>query len=189
MFPLTHFQVFKLCVSFPTDLALTVGNIRQQKNHLKIWFVEYNVSRSLDEIFSEIRLEYSSRDEPSHYIIQKILYPVDENKRPLDLREWIMCEKEKIYCAYCISLSASYPDNQKSLIEGLKTSLPLSFITKSLKSHESCNLHKINKHKYLKATREHSDAILHSENSKHPRAVVQIILKIIIFLASHGENN
>lgn len=141
----------------------------------------------MEEVIAEIKSDYNFIEEPSSYIIQKNLYPVDENKRPLNLREWLVCENEKIYCVYCVCMSETYPEQQKSLIEGLHVKPSLSSMNKILQGHECSTLHKTNRHKYLKSGREINSSFNYNESTIQARKTVKIILKIIVFLATHGK--
>lgn len=111
---------------------------------------------------------------------------MNENKIPTDLRKWIYCDKGKVYCVYCFCISTL---SLNALIEGVNTNQLVSMITKALRNHEISSIHKISKHKYLKFISEFDDAstIVYNETSMQNRAIIKVVLKIVIFLATHGK--
>lgn len=165
----------------------TFDNVLKQEENVKIHFAEYISSRPIDDIYDEFEENFSFVNKPSRHVLQKLIYNLDEYKRPVNIREWIICDKEKIFCVFCVCFLNSNEEN--ILIKGISTKQLISVITKALVNHEHSCAHKISKHKYLKAASEYDSSISinYDEKTNQDRAVVKTVLKVIVFLATHGE--
>lgn len=105
---------------------------------------------------------------------------IDGEQHP---REWILFEKNTFYCAYCLCFSELRID---LLVTGVKY-VKNCRIAHKLTRHEVSAHHGLTKTTYLNLISNVGmhEEIYHSEK----RNAIRIIVKIIIYLATHGENS
>lgn len=95
-------------------------------------------------------------------------------------REWILFEDNRFYCAYCLCYS-SWRNHR--LINGIEC-IAGCRITDTLNRHEEEAHHK-------RAKSVFQERSLNGNNHRQStmREILKIIVRIIIFIASHGEYN
>lgn len=104
----------------------------------------------------------------------KIFYRM-RNDEP-EQREWLLYENNKFFCVYCLCFSSL---KNHRLIEGVEY-VQKCRITETLNSHEFEAHHDVAKTKFLNI------ASGCDKNWSENRIVFEAIVKIIIFLATHG---
>lgn len=125
-------------------------------------------------------------DIPAHFVplkncpgSEKIFYEfVDGQKRR---REWLLFQNNRFYCVYCICFSKSNSTNTNRFIEGVEYGKGCR-ISGKLTDHEKGSHHILAKSTYFNLI----DNVLSVEGAQK-RNVITIIVKIIIYIATHGK--
>lgn len=110
----------------------------------------------------------------------KIFYEIINGEK--HERQWVLFLNNKFYCVYCVCFS---PMNENRLVKGVDY-VKNCRITEKLNSHGKELHHKAANNAYLKI-------IADCEKEKEAyqsggRIALKCIVKIIIFIATHGEN-
>lgn len=95
-------------------------------------------------------------------------------------REWVLFENQHFYCAYCLCFAL----HEYRFVKGVEY-VKGGGITNSVKKHEIEAYHKHAKDVFLKLSADHQHGTCQSEPSK--RVVLRAIIKIIIYIATHGK--
>lgn len=145
-------------------------NVRNESDAVKVNFIE-NVLLQTDMPPSFIGLRNANFDKIFFYIENGIT----------QRRNYILFEHNKFYCVYCICYSLL---GENILVKGLEYVAGCR-ISVTLKNHECSKNHQLAERLYLQhSTYTHGGTQI-QKNAK--RNVIRIIMKIIIFLATHGE--
>lgn len=144
------------------------ANIRNKSDEIKVNFIKNVLSQTgIPQNF--IALPKSNEN--------KIFFGFknDETQR----RDYILFENNTFYCVFCLCFS---PLAENSLTQGVKY-VPGCRITTKLGIHDNSANHQLAQNVYAEKSTNLNGGI--QQNSK--RNVLRIVLKIIIFLATHGK--
>lgn len=111
--------------------------------------------------------------------IEKIFYRIKDGQK--QKREWIYFKDDKFYCVYCLCFAL-----KKNIFTKGVEYVKACRITDKVSKHEDAAYHRHALGTYLK----HSDpthAAHHYDSEK--RDVMRIIVKIIIYIATHGKHS
>lgn len=140
--------------------------IRNEDNGTKVAFI--------NDVISQIGIPAFFKPLPNSNG-NKIFYRMTNNGQ--EQREWLLFENNVFFCVYCLCFSSL---KKHRLIEGIEY-VRNCRVTETLNSHEFEAHHNRAKAVFL-------DMISGCEtNQSENRMVVKSIVKIIIFLATHGE--
>lgn len=143
--------------------------IRNENNETKINLIKSVISEEIPLNFKP--MAYSSTD--------KIFYKTIDGK--LHRREWLLFQNNRFYCVYCICFSAL---SENRFIQGVEY-IKSCRITEKLTSHDKESHHKLARSTYLNLVSDSNSEknIYHAEK----RNAIKIIVKIIIYIATHGK--
>lgn len=155
------------------QLANTCDEIRSKNNEMKCAFIKNVISQTgIPANFTP--LPRSSQN--------KIFHRINGNEE--EYREWILFENNTFFCVYCLCFSAM---KKHRLIQGIEYVRECR-ITDALKTHEKETHHERAKSIYLDLVSNipfnRDDRNAHQSEK---RVVLKAIVKIIIFIATHGE--
>lgn len=105
--------------------------------------------------------------------LNKILFNKSNEKR-----EWLLFQNNHFYCAYCLCFSAS---TVVSLQTGVANVIG-NRITDTLNRHDE-------QHHHLHAKETYERHISDGQFDNKTREILKIIVKIIIFIATHGKHS
>lgn len=149
---------------------LRATNVRNESDVAKVNFIE-NVLSQTDMPPGFIGLRNAN--------FNKIFFYIENGKT--QRRNYIFFENNKFYCVYCICYSLL---SENILVKGLEY-VPGCRISVTLKNHESSKNHQLAERVYSQHSTNMNGETQIQHNAK--RNVIRIIIKIIIFLATHGE--
>lgn len=151
-------------------VLIDTDSMKSESNDIKLDFIKYVISETdIPFLFKPLVGSHSSN---------KIFYKdVDGEKLK---REWLLFQNNTFFCAYCLCFSRSNVTNR--LIKGIEH-VKGCRITEKVKSHEDESHHKLAKLTYLNLV----ENTISSEGVQK-RNVIKIIVKIIIYIATHGKN-
>lgn len=166
-----------------------IEGVQNANEAQRLQFIQLKTQRSENDMLSELNLHFNRLEATEPNVIRKILCVFDANQIAIAIRKWILCEEEKLYCVYCVCFKNHDQQKSNCLIEGLKTDKLVSALTRAIRNHEQSTLHKICQQKYFKAlcNIDNDYEITYNEGVTEQRTIVTTVLKIIIFLATHGE--
>lgn len=110
--------------------------------------------------------------------IKNIFYLLENGKT--QRRSYVLFENNKFYCVHCVCFS---PLKENGLVRGVEY-VQGCRISEKLKTHDTSSNHQLAQRIYLQKL-SNLNGELAEPNTK--RNVLRIILKIIIFLATHGK--
>lgn len=105
--------------------------------------------------------------------IRKLFFRTNDGKE--SKREYVLFENDKFYCAYCVCFARKV----NRFVEGVDYTQGCRMVD-GLNKHETSAHHKLAEKNFLKANSD-----LPRENCSK-REVLRILIKIIIFIATHG---
>lgn len=145
-----------------------IDQIRNSTTEAKIEFITNVISQT--NIPSDFKKILRSRPE-------KIFYEIKDGKQCK--REWVLFCQNKFYCVYCVCFSPLCENRMVLGVEYVKGCR----ISEYLKSHEHELHHTSAKDRYSELVSPNS-----GENTcqSAKRNVIRAIVKIIIFIATHG---
>lgn len=145
------------------------GNIRQESDECKVNFITISLAQtSIPSNYKPIPYSHP----------EKIFYHTLDGKQIR--REWLAFHDNKFFCVYCLCFSAS--DDNNPLIKGVEY-VKNCKITEKLNYHQTTTHHKLAKETHLNLISNGSQEGIHRSESKE---VIKTIVKIIIFIATHG---
>lgn len=151
------------------DSDETIYQIRNSSNEVKIDFITNVISET--EIPSEFQKLVGSNPE-------KIFYEIKDGCQ--SKREWVLFYQNTFYCVYCVCFS---PLNGNRLVTGVEYEKGCR-ISEFLKTHD-LNLHHIGaRNRYSELFNQNNGEIT-CKSAK--RNVITAIVKIIIYIATHGQ--
>lgn len=140
--------------------------VRSQSNEFKVAFI--------NDIISKAGIPTNFQSLPNSNE-NKIWYRINNSEQ--EPREWLFYENNKFFCVYCLCFSSL---KRHRLIEGIE-------YVKNCRVTETLNSHEFTSH-HARAKIVFRNMNLRCEtNQSENRIVVKVIVKIIIFLATHGE--
>lgn len=145
--------------------------IRNETNEIKVNFIQNVLSKT------EIPPNFIALRNTN---INKIFYQTVAGASLR--RNYVLFESNKFYCVYCLCFSLQ---GENLLVQGVGY-VPGCRITEKLTIHDTSSHHNLAKRVYLEKSKIPNGEIV-QENSK--RNVIRVIMKIIIFLATHGKCN
>lgn len=170
---------------------ITVYNVQSRSQAEKVVFVKYVLSRSIEEVLSEVNLKFPQASGSGTYKnFQSVFYVYQKDKihHPEHFRDWLLFDSDKLFCAYCLCFSSSNLKAISLLCTGIDSKQPIHQINQCIRRHEASKFHEISKNEYSKAA---CDDVAKNENFtenvKETRNVVKMILKIIIFIITHSK--
>lgn len=147
------------------------NNIRNEGDEAKVTFIKKILS------LSEIPRNFIAHRNAN---IDNIFYYINDGKKLR--RNYILFENNRFHCVYCLCFS---PLVENLFVQGVEY-VHGCRITNKLKDHDTARNHTLAQNIYLQKS-----AILNGEGDgilQNPkRNVLRIVLKIIIFLATHGK--
>lgn len=144
-----------------------------------------NVRNESDAAKVNIKNVLSQTSMPPSFIglrnanFNKIFFNIENGKT--QRRNYILFEHNKFYCVYCICYSLL---GENILVKGLEYVAGCR-VSVTLKNHESSKNHQLAEQIYLQHSTNLHEGTQIQQNAK--RNVIRIIIKIIIFLATHGK--
>lgn len=111
---------------------------------------------------------------------RKIFYRIKDGTE--EKREWVLFENNKFYCLYCVCFSLQ--KNQFVLGVEYKKGCRLS---DNLKKHDDAAYHNLATNAYLKFDPNLQQEVHEYVYESSKRNVLRIIVKIIIYIATHGK--
>lgn len=150
---------------------VTINTIRIKNDEIKVNFVQNSVS--------QINIPLNFKPIP-YSKTESIFYCTIEGKQ--HRREWLFFQNNSFYCVYCVCFSAL--DERNPFIKGVEY-IRNCRVSEKLKSHETQTNHKLAKATYFNLISKCStqEGIHHCES----REIIGIVVKIIIFIATHGR--
>lgn len=150
--------------------SFDVKTIRNQRDENKLIFIK-NVLREtgIPANFAATWKTNSTR---------KIFYRIKNGHE--EKREWVLFENNYFYCAYCLCFALQ----EYRFVKGVEY-VKGGRITESLSKHDEESYHKHAMGTYMKLNADFQEATSQPESLK--RVVLRTIMKIIIFIATHGK--
>lgn len=146
-----------------------VNTIKKENNDTKLDFIRNLLSQT----------EIPENFAPTWRIGNKrrIFFRIKDGKEYK--REWVLFDENKFYCAYCLCFAL----NDSRFVKGFEHSQGCR-ITDLLNKHEQGTYHILAKKTFLKHDSAHQQDITEAVSAK--RNVLRTLIKIIIFIATHG---
>lgn len=140
--------------------------IRNENNSAKVAFI--------NDVISQVGIPPNFKPLPKSNG-NKIFYRMTNNEQ--EQREWLLFENNYFFCVYCVCYSSL---KRHRLIEGIE-------YVRNCRVTETLNSHEFEAH-HIRAKTVFLDMTSGCEtNQSENRIVIKSIVKIIIFLATHGE--
>lgn len=143
--------------------------LRKSTVEAKVEFVKNIISQS--EVPNDIKRKFCD--------YEKIFYQLKDQKR--NKREWVSFFNNKFFCVYCLCFSTL---NNNRLVEGVVYEKGCR-ITDKLQRHGNEKNHVLAKNTYSKKAADFENQEVVYRSAK--RNAIQCIVKIIIFIATHGQ--
>lgn len=144
--------------------------IRHQTNDIKLKFIK--------NVIGETEIPVNFKPTWKTNSIRNIFYRIKDGIE--EKREWVLLENNYFYCAYCLCFALKEHRFAKG-VEYVKSGR----ITDSLNKHDEESYHKHAVATFLKLNADSQVGSSQSDSSK--RTVLRAIIKIIIFIATHGK--
>lgn len=149
-----------------------INNNLSEQNNIRNKSIEHKVN-FVKNVISQIGIPLDFK--PIVYCIaENIFYQSVDGKSCR--REWVLFQNNKFHCGYCLCFSALEGNRFVKGVEYVKGCR----ITSLLQLHARETHHQLAKNSYWNLVSK--DKIEHSEK----RNVIKIIVKIVIFIATHG---
>lgn len=160
------------------------NNILEQNNDQL--FLDFIKNGSNDEKVDFIKNVAAHTDIPVHFVRiknglcgDKIFYKWIDGERYR--REWLLFQNNRFFCVYCFCFSQLNSKKPNQFIEGVEYATKCR-ISDKLSRHENESHHALAKSTYLRL----NEGCI-SDEGVQKRNVIKIILKIIIYIATHGK--
>lgn len=147
-----------------------VKTIRHQTNDIKLKFIK--------SVIKETEIPGSFAPTWKTNSIRNIFYRIKHGSE--EKREWVLFESNFFYCAYCLCFALK----EHRFVKGVEY-VKSGRITDSMNKHDEESYHKHAIAAYLKLEADSQGEPCPSDCPK--RTVLRAIIKIIIFIATHGK--
>lgn len=157
------------CVTYD---VVTIGN---QSDEIKLNFIENVIAQT--EIPSNFAPDWKTNK------TRKIFFRIKDKQE--HKREWLLFENNKFYCAYCLCFAL----RPNQLVNGIEY-VQGARITDNLNKHDKAPFHNhaIGIYSKLIADSDAQQETPQSVSANAKRSVLRCIIKIIIFIATHGND-
>lgn len=170
------------------SFSFEAGIIKTLSSDEKILLINYFSSSASFIIKSEVQI--SEEHNLNHTRVQTIFYTEYEHeKQEICRRHWLVYKNNKFYCVMCLCFGIeldSTSANVNQFINGLSYEHPFHRFIQKIRRHEDLQYHTASEKQYL-AFRKYEESEAAGGDIKDSRKVVEIVIKIIIFLATHSK--